>query len=193
MLVIEDEADIADFVVRGLSRRGLCCGIGRQRGRRLAAPGRCGMGCRGARLRLPGEDGLSLLNDIEPRRGKSSVLFLTAPRHGNTDRVRGLDGGADDYLCKPFAFAELLARLRALCRRSISAATTCCGFADLQIDLAARRVERAGKTGRAHCPRGGAARLSGSISQSNSEQDANLRGGLGRTHTTGFPTLWKFT
>ena len=65
---------------------------------------------------LPGEDGLSVLRRFRGSGGVAPVLFLTA-RDAVADRVRGLDGGADDYLCKPFAFDELLARVRALLRR----------------------------------------------------------------------------
>ena len=65
---------------------------------------------------LPGEDGLTVLRRFRQTGGTAPVLFLTA-RDAVADRVRGLDGGADDYLCKPFAFDELLARVRALVRR----------------------------------------------------------------------------
>jgi two-component system copper resistance phosphate regulon response regulator CusR len=73
------------------------------------------------------------------------VLFLTA-RDAVSDRVRGLDGGADDYLCKPFAFAELLARIRALARRPRHAVDTVLRFADVEVDLATHRATRAGKS-----------------------------------------------
>jgi two-component system copper resistance phosphate regulon response regulator CusR len=71
------------------------------------------------------------------------VLFLTA-RDAVSDRVRGLDGGADDYLCKPFAFEELLARIRVLVRRQDRAASTVVCHGDVRVDLATQRVERAG-------------------------------------------------
>ncbi len=66
---------------------------------------------------LPGPDGLTLLRRFRRDGGASPVLFLTA-RDAVSDRIRGLDGGADDYLCKPFDFDELMARVRALVRRS---------------------------------------------------------------------------
>jgi two-component system copper resistance phosphate regulon response regulator CusR len=72
------------------------------------------------------------------------VLFLTA-RDAISDRVRGLDGGADDYLCKPFAFEELLARVRALVRRPDRRAATVLTHADITIDLATQQVHRAGR------------------------------------------------
>jgi two-component system copper resistance phosphate regulon response regulator CusR len=65
---------------------------------------------------LPGRDGLSILKQYREQRGAAPILFLTA-RDAVTDRVQGLDAGADDYLCKPFAFVALLARVRALSRR----------------------------------------------------------------------------
>ncbi len=71
------------------------------------------------------------------------ALFLTA-RDAVSDRVRGLDAGADDYLCKPFDFEELLARVRALSRRQVNAVSNVLTYADLSVDLATHRVERAG-------------------------------------------------
>jgi two-component system copper resistance phosphate regulon response regulator CusR len=71
------------------------------------------------------------------------VLFLTA-RDAVSDRVRGLDGGADDYLCKPFAFDELLARARALVRRRRPVEVTTISYRDVQVDLVAQKAERAG-------------------------------------------------
>src|SRR5206468_1051897 len=75
--------------------------------------------------------------------GAATVLFLTA-RDAVSDRVRGLDGGADDYLCKPFAFEELLARVRSLTRRHDQRQSLILSHADIRLDLAAHRAERAG-------------------------------------------------
>src|SRR5436305_11843885 len=116
ILLVEDEDPIADFLVRGLREEGFTV--------ERAADGTDGW----HRLRtqawdvvlldwwLPGADGLSLLQRFRRLGQTTPVLFLTA-RDGVPDRVRGLDGGADDYLCKPFAFEELLARVRVLARR----------------------------------------------------------------------------
>src|SRR5262249_4235740 len=93
---------------------------------------------------LPGPDGLSLLRRFRQAGRDTPVLFLTA-RDAITDRVRGLDSGADDYLCKPFAFEELLARVRALARRPSVSAATVLSQSDVRLDLATHRVERAGK------------------------------------------------
>ncbi len=95
-------------------------------------------------LGLPGRDGLEILRALRQRGLKTPVLVLTA-RDSLEDRVAGLDGGADDYLVKPFAFAELLARTRALVRRGRVAETPRLGLADLEMDLVTRRVVRAGR------------------------------------------------
>ncbi len=92
---------------------------------------------------LPGEDGLSLLQRFRQLDRHTPVLFLTA-RDAVGDRVRGLDAGADDYLPKPFAFAELLARARALVRRRDAAEGTTLEYRDVRVDLATQRAERGG-------------------------------------------------
>lgn len=144
VLVIEDEAEIADFLVRGLREEGFTV--------EHAADGHDGW----SRLStgawdvvlldwwLPGLDGLTLLERFRTAGGTTPVLFLTA-RDAVPDRVRGLDAGADDYLCKPFAFAELLARVRALIRRPDRQPSTVLTHADVTIDLATQQVQRAGR------------------------------------------------
>jgi DNA-binding response OmpR family regulator len=94
-------------------------------------------------LMLPGRDGLRVLHDLRGNGYAKPVLILTA-RDTVEDRVAGLDGGADDYLVKPFAFAELLARLRALLRRDVSARELILRADDLEIDLVSRRIIRGG-------------------------------------------------
>jgi DNA-binding response OmpR family regulator len=95
-------------------------------------------------LNLPGRDGLEILQALRQRGMKTPVLVLTA-RDSLTDRVDGLDAGADDYLIKPFAFAELLARLRALVRRGRVAEAPRLAVADLEMDLVTRKVTRSGQ------------------------------------------------
>jgi DNA-binding response OmpR family regulator len=90
-------------------------------------------------LMLPGMDGLTILKKIRAEGNKSPVLVLTA-RDALDDRVKGLDAGADDYLVKPFAFAELLARVNALIRRKYDVGTNALSIGDLIIDLKAKRV-----------------------------------------------------
>jgi two-component system, OmpR family, copper resistance phosphate regulon response regulator CusR len=92
-------------------------------------------------LMLPGRSGLEILQTLRQRRIETPVLILTA-RDGLDDRVLGLDLGADDYLVKPFALPELLARIRALLRRGRPSEVFRLKFADLELDLAARRVVR---------------------------------------------------
>src|SRR6185503_2617086 len=92
-------------------------------------------------LMLPGRSGLEILQTLRRRHVQTPVLILTA-RDGVDDRVRGLDLGADDYLVKPFALPELLARIRALLRRGRPADVFRLKAADLEIDLVVRRASR---------------------------------------------------
>ena len=95
-------------------------------------------------LGLPGRDGLQILTTLRSKGIKTPVLVLTA-RDTLQDRVAGLDSGADDYLVKPFAFAELLARIRALLRRGRSADAPRLAVGDLTMDLITRKVTRGGQ------------------------------------------------
>src|SRR5271157_4620626 len=144
ILVIEDDAEIADFLTRGLREEGFTV--------EQAFDGEDG----GYRLQtetwdvvvldwwLPGADGLTLLRRFRQAGRDTPVLFLTA-RDALSDKVRGLDSGADDYLCKPFDYEELLARVRALSRRQAKAGGTVVAQADVRVDLATHRAERAGQ------------------------------------------------
>jgi len=93
---------------------------------------------------LPGRDGVEILKALRSRGTKTPVLLLTA-RDAVEDRVLGLESGADDYLVKPFAFAELVARIRSLLRRTGNSEPLRKSIADLGVDLETRRVSRAGK------------------------------------------------
>ena len=95
-------------------------------------------------LGLPGRDGLQILKAVRERGMKTPVLVLTA-RDSVRDRVAGLDSGADDYMVKPFAFAELVARIRALVRRGRSAESPRLAAGDLDMDLITRKVTRAAR------------------------------------------------
>ena len=95
-------------------------------------------------LMLPGRDGLQILTTLRERGVKTPVLVLTA-RDTLDDRVKGLDSGADDYLVKPFAFAEVLARIRAVLRRGRVADSLRLSAADLEMDLETRKVTRGGR------------------------------------------------
>jgi two-component system copper resistance phosphate regulon response regulator CusR len=143
ILVIEDEDEIADFLVRGLREEGFIV--------ERAHDGEDGWhslktGSWDVVLldwSLPGSDGLTLLKRYRLTNQSTPVLFLTA-RDAVSDRVRGLDNGADDYLCKPFAFDELLARIRVMSRHHDRNQSTGLGYADVKIELATHRAERAG-------------------------------------------------
>ncbi|MCI2059054.1 MAG: response regulator transcription factor [Oscillibacter sp.] len=95
-------------------------------------------------IMLPGRDGLSVLRETRAAGRDTPVLLLTA-RDSIEDRVRGLDAGADDYLVKPFAFDELVARVRVLTRRKFNSSTNLLTAADLTLDCASRTVTRGGK------------------------------------------------
>ncbi len=96
-------------------------------------------------LMLPGRDGIEILRTMRQRGLRTPILILTA-RDAVEDRVLGLDTGADDYLVKPFAFAELLARIRALLRRGRPEEVLRLKLADLHMDLVTRKVTRGGRT-----------------------------------------------
>jgi DNA-binding response OmpR family regulator len=144
VLVVEDEDEIADFVVRGLSEEGYATErVADGDSARVALAGRS-WDLVILDWRLPGPDGLTVLRRFREAGGDTPVLFLTA-RDAVSDRVRGLDGGADDYLCKPFEFEELLARVRALTRRRTHGTGTVLAYRDVRVDLASGRAERAGR------------------------------------------------
>jgi two-component system, OmpR family, copper resistance phosphate regulon response regulator CusR len=143
LLVIEDQKKLLQSLHRGLEEEGyevVAAATGEQ-GYYAATTG--AIDAVVLDLMLPGRDGLQVLRDLRANGFTKPVLILTA-RDTVDDRVHGLDGGADDYLVKPFAFAELLARLRALLRRDVSGRELFLRADDLEMDLLARRVVRAG-------------------------------------------------
>lgn len=144
-LLVEDDETIGDFVEKGLREAGLVVD--------RAADGRTGLARATAEpydvaivdIMLPELDGLALIDALRGRGVRTPVLILSA-RHTVDDRVRGLQAGGDDYLTKPFAFAELLARVQALIRRATGAAEPArLTTADLTVDLLTRRVQRGGR------------------------------------------------
>ena len=144
VLLVEDDAEIADFIVRGLIEEGFSVELavnGDAAGHALALDS---WDVVLLDWTIPGADGLTLLRQFRQAGHATPVLFLTA-RDALSDRVRGLDGGADDYLCKPFDYEELLARIRALTRRHAAAPSTVLGLADVRVDPVAQRAERAGR------------------------------------------------
>jgi len=144
ILVIEDEANIADYLVRGLREEGFAV---EHAADGVAAGHALNVGTWDLVLLdwwLPGLDGLALLRQFRERDRRTPVLFLTA-RDQVQCRVLGLDSGADDYLCKPFDFDELMARVRALLRRRDGNDGTLLSHGDVSLDLASQRAERAGR------------------------------------------------
>ena len=149
VLVIEDEPKLADYLRKGLSENGYVVDLAMDGvdGRHLALHGEYDLVV--LDVMLPGIDGFSILKAVKAHKDVA-VLMLTA-RDSVDDRVHGLREGADDYLVKPFAFSELLARLTALRRRGVRSAGggadagSHLALGDLQLDLARRKAWRAGQ------------------------------------------------
>jgi two-component system OmpR family response regulator len=145
LLIVEDDATIANFVAKGLTEAGFAVDVAADgaRGLDLATDGVYDVAI--IDVMLPQVDGLTLIDRMRARGVRTPVLILSARRTVD-DRVRGLQAGGDDYLTKPFAFAELLARVQALIRRSTGTTEpTRLTVGDLTIDLLTRRTERAGR------------------------------------------------
>lgn len=143
ILLVEDEAPIADFISRGLTEHGFGVDVARDGEEALDWPAVADFDIIILDVMLPRRDGIDVCRTLRQRGLRTPVLMLTA-RDAVEDRVLGLDSGADDYLVKPFAFAELLARLRALSRREPALLGNALRIADLLLDTATRRVSRAG-------------------------------------------------
>jgi heavy metal response regulator len=145
ILLVEDDRKVASFIRKGLTEEGYAVDV--------AHEGETGLLMGLDRLHdvivldvmLPGKPGFQVLRELRQAKVTTPVLLLTA-RDAVEDKVQGLDAGADDYLTKPFAFAELLARVRALLRRGKSAQFPALQVADLTLDPAARTVKRGGET-----------------------------------------------
>jgi heavy metal response regulator len=144
LLVVEDEKKVSSFIKKGLEEEGYAVDV--------ALDGKTGLQMAMDRvhdlivldIHLPGLDGLSVLHELRTGRVSTPVLLLTV-RANIEDKVLGLDAGADDYLTKPFAFRELVARIRALLRRQTEAKLPVLRFADLTLDPARRMVFRGAK------------------------------------------------
>ena len=141
-LIVEDDGTISGFVARGLREAGFAVDCARDGDEGLELALKTSYDVAVVDVMLPRRDGLALIDELRRRRVTLPVLILSAKRSVD-DRVRGLQAGGDDYLTKPFAFAELLARVQALIRRSTGASEpTRLTFEDLSLDLVTRRVER---------------------------------------------------
>jgi heavy metal response regulator len=145
ILLVEDDRKVASFIQKGLVEEGYAVD--------LAGDGEMGLAMGLDKLHdlivldvlLPGKPGFQVLRELRQARVETPVLLLTA-RDTVEDKVRGLDAGADDYLTKPFAFAELLARVRALLRRRTAERVPLLHVEDLVLDPATRTVRRGGES-----------------------------------------------
>lgn len=142
LLIVDDDPGIRDSLSRALTFEGYDVSTAADGDRALDKIGATGFDAVVLDVMMPGTDGLEVARGMRRQGDTTPILMLTA-RHEVTDRVAGLDAGADDYLAKPFSLDELLARLRALLRRSaIAADDTEMTVGDLTLDPAARRVFR---------------------------------------------------
>ena len=143
-LLVEDDATIAEFVARGLREAGFAVDHAADGDAGLTAALHQPYDVAIVDLMLPKRDGLSLIDELR-RRGVTTPVLILSARRSVDDRVRGLQAGGDDYLTKPFAFAELLARVQALVRRATRAPEpNALTVGDLSLDLLSRRVTRGG-------------------------------------------------
>jgi two-component system OmpR family response regulator len=141
VLVVEDELKMASLLLRGLAEEGHAADVARTGDDAVWMAGAVDYDAILLDVMLPGADGFEVCRRLRERGVWSPVLMLTA-RDAVEDRVAGLDAGADDYLAKPFSFAELLARLRALARRGAVERPAILEIGDLRLDPAARKVWR---------------------------------------------------
>jgi two-component system OmpR family response regulator len=145
-LLIEDDERIGSFIAKGLGQEGHQTEWARNGDDGLVLAQTERFDAAIVDIMLPGRDGISVIRELRERRNRLPVIVLSAKTNVE-DRVGGLSAGADDYLTKPFSFAELLARLHALVRRATGASEEAreLSFEDLTLDLESRRVVRAGQ------------------------------------------------
>jgi two-component system OmpR family response regulator len=145
ILVVEDDRKTSEYICQGLSEAGHVCDVIEDGRDALFQATREQYDVIVVDRMLPGLDGLSLIRAVRAARVKTPAIFLTAIG-GVDDRVEGLEAGGDDYLAKPFAFSELLARVNALARRpTVQDQKTILKLADLKVDIVKREVRRQGQ------------------------------------------------
>jgi len=144
ILLVEDELKIANFIERGLKEEHYAVDVVYNGEEALYMAEMNPYDLIILDLMLPDRDGLSVCKTLRSSKIDTPILMLTA-KSGIRDKVTGLDSGADDYLTKPFAFEELLARMRALLRRKNTEKVTLLKIADLELDQLTHKVNRAGK------------------------------------------------
>ncbi len=144
ILVVEDERKVAKFLQQGLEEEHYSVDVANdgEHGSYLASAEKFDLIV--LDILLPKKDGITILKELRSKRISTPVLMLTA-KSSVDNKIEGLDSGADDYLTKPFAFAELLARVRSLLRRGAAEKSTVLQIADLQLDTVAHKANRAGK------------------------------------------------
>lgn len=144
ILIIEDEKNLAAILKKGLEENGFSVDLSFEGEDGLYQAESCPYDAVLLDIMLPKIDGLSVLNKLRERKVAVPVLMLTS-RGELEDRIKGLNTGADDYIVKPFDFTELLARLKAVIRRSSSKASPVISIDDLTIDMNSKTVTRSGK------------------------------------------------
>ncbi len=144
ILVVEDNKLTSDYIQKGLAERGHIVDIADngEDGFYLAASEPYDLII--LDVMLPQKSGWSIIKDLRKQNNETPVIFLTA-RDAVPDRIKGLDLGADDYLVKPFAFSELVARIRTITRRAPIRRSDVCRVADLEMDITRHKVSRSGK------------------------------------------------
>jgi len=144
ILVIEDEKKVARFIQAGLEEEHYLVDISHdgEKGESMALSGNYDLIV--LDVMLPKKDGIEVTRRIRKEKSTVPILMLTA-KTSTADKVEGLDSGADDYLTKPFAFAELLARVRSLLRRGGAEKSTVLSLADLELDTVSHKAKRAGR------------------------------------------------
>ena len=143
VLVVEDEAKVAAMIKAGLEEHGFTTEVSRDGNLAIEVATSQTFDAIVLDVMLPGRDGLSVLRKLREAHHPVPVILLTA-RADLSERIEGLNLGADDYLPKPFSILELVARLRAVLRRRTGVGLTVQNFADLSIDLVSREVQRTG-------------------------------------------------
>ena len=145
ILLVEDEPDVAGFIKQGLKQENFAVDVAGDGESALHMAELNPYDLLILDIGLPGKDGISVCRELRNRRRGVPIIMLTA-RCEVGDRIKGLDSGADDYLGKPFAFDELMARIRALLRRGRTDKSSVLKVADLELDQLRHTVRRAGKT-----------------------------------------------
>lgn len=144
LLIVEDEPKTAAYLKRGLSENGFVADLAHDGDQAIGFAETSKYDLIVLDIMLPRRDGWSVLAHLRASRDQTPVICLTA-RDAVDDRVKGLRAGADDYLTKPFAFSELLARIHTVLRRAPQRAPECIRIVDLELDLAKQRAVRGGR------------------------------------------------